>query len=65
MIIAVFTYQVEAQTGGCPLICPANYSPVCGQSPGGPKTYSNQCALDAENCRNGGGIRKINDGQCN
>jgi len=37
----------KREASGCPMICPAIYSPVCGSNG---KTYSNQCALKVANC---------------
>ncbi|KAG8234371.1 hypothetical protein J437_LFUL014836 [Ladona fulva] len=37
----------------CPTICPANYSPVCGENSSGDKrTFPNQCTMNVFNCQN-------------
>ncbi|KAL4232724.1 hypothetical protein ACF0H5_007412 [Mactra antiquata] len=44
----------------CPLVCPANYAPICGSDG---VTYSNDCALHAAICRDPS-ITLSHDGEC-
>lgn len=32
----------------CPMMCPANYAPVCGTNA---RTYPNECALKFDSCK--------------
>ena len=32
----------------CPVMCPANYAPICGDND---KTYPNECAMKYEGCK--------------
>ncbi|XP_077283100.1 vasotab-TY1-like [Arctopsyche grandis] len=55
---------VMAETN-CPAICPLNYQPICGISPGGEtKTFANQCDMDATNCRERSSFTMKSEGAC-
>lgn len=45
----------------CPLICPANYAPVCGSDN---KTYSNECSMKTAACVNKTMITVAFQGEC-
>ena len=46
----------------CPLSCTQEYEPICGSDG---KTYSNDCKLKAENCRNPNlGLQMVARGEC-
>ncbi|KAG8240009.1 hypothetical protein J437_LFUL019586 [Ladona fulva] len=53
----------------CPTICPANYSPVCGENSSGDKrTFPNQCTMNVFNCQNpneGESIRVVSSAGAN
>ncbi|XP_077283705.1 vasotab-TY1-like [Arctopsyche grandis] len=62
-IFLVSTY-VTAETN-CPLFCPLIYQPICGvSSTGETKTFSNNCDMDATNCREKSSFTKKTDGAC-
>jgi len=52
---------VEGDKKECPVICPANFAPVCGDNG---KTYSNKCAMEVESCQSGKEIKLAFAGSC-
>lgn len=58
------SYEASTDNSGsaaCADVCPMIYKPVCGS---GGKTYANDCILGIAQCKSGGAITQVSDGQC-
>ncbi|XP_037940416.1 vasotab-like [Teleopsis dalmanni] len=56
--------SIQAQKNGCPEICPAVLSPVCGFNGICYKEFGNSCELDASPCNGRGHFRQVGLEEC-
>ncbi|CAD7081326.1 unnamed protein product [Hermetia illucens] len=63
-IISIVVCAASVEAEPCPLICTADYRPVCATDGNATRTFGNACALRVENCLKRTNFRKIHDGEC-
>ncbi|CAD7081324.1 unnamed protein product [Hermetia illucens] len=63
-LLSIVVCAASAAEEPCPVICTLDYTPVCATDGGETRTFSNACALRAENCLQRKNFRKLNDGEC-
>merc|ERR1711990_398450 len=60
-ISVAYSGECFSKRSECAEYCPLNYDPVCGSNG---KTYSNECALEVENCQKKSRISVLKRGRC-
>merc|ERR1712038_996795 len=60
-INVAYSGECFSKRSECAEYCPLNYDPVCGSNG---KTYSNECALEVENCQKKSRVSVIKRGKC-